>query len=237
MYWAFIKYFHQACGKFFFYPQFLLKTLSPLPLFGGIPHPTSMKFSRRFCAFSTAFTPAARTTIVSTVIAVITSLSSIFTHCYIGTWPQNHAIRITTIPINTSLSATHRLPVTGKVLQPANIPEKNWNSGHRGVDLSAQPGDEIRASRGGTVHFAGSVAGTPTLSIMHPDGIRTTYEPVHATVRKGDYVRRGQVIGYLAAPEDSARQSQGLSWGAKIDANHYIDPMTLLGTPVIVLKG
>lgn len=143
-------------------------------------------------------------------------------------------------------SATHRLPITHPpgvapesfVLVPAEIPEENWNAGHRGVDLNARPGDAIHASRGGTVYFAGVVAGTPVVSILHADGVRTTYEPVHRAVSKGEHVTRGQVIGHLAdaamLPE-TARAAPGLSWGAKI-GDRYLDPMTLLGSPRVRLK-
>ncbi|WP_459611533.1 M23 family metallopeptidase [Corynebacterium urogenitale] len=143
-------------------------------------------------------------------------------------------------------SATHRLPITHPpgaepasfVLAPADIPEENWNAGHRGVDLDAQPGDAIYASRGGTVHFAGVIAGTPVVSILHADGVRTTYEPVIRSVTKGEQIRRGQVIGHLANTAtlpDTARTDPGLSWGAKI-GEQYLDPMTLLGSPRVRLK-
>jgi biotin carboxyl carrier protein len=152
---------------------------------------------------------------------------------------------------DATASPTHRRPVAGQVLVPADIPEQNWRPGHRGVDLAATPGTEIRSSAAGTVRFAGVVAGTPVVSVDHGGGLRTTYEPVLAAVRRGDHVSRGQVLGRLAdaatLPE-TARRTPGLSWGAVIgqDATstdpgsgsgsgsgsggeHYIDPITLLG--------
>lgn len=143
-------------------------------------------------------------------------------------------------------SRTHRLPIEHSqatppedyVLSAADIPEENWNAGHRGVDLNARPGDAIYASRGGTVYFAGVVAGTPVVSILHSDGLRTTYEPVIRAVTKNQQVRRGQLIGHLADADtlpETARTSPGLSWGAR-DGDVYVDPMTLLGHPVIRLK-
>ena len=143
------------------------------------------------------------------------------------------------------LSRTHRLPIAtspgespqSAVLTPAAIPEKNWESGHRGVDLRAQPGDSVFASRGGTVHFAGLVAGTPVISVLHADGLRTTYEPVRTELKKGETVRRGQVIGHLvdsATLGEHARKKPGLSWGARV-GDTYVDPLTLLGTPHVRL--
>lgn len=132
---------------------------------------------------------------------------------------------------------SHRLPTAkdAQVIRAADIPDAVWEPGHRGVDLQASPGEAILASRGGTVAFAGVVAGTPVVSISHADGIRTTYEPVMARVRAGQKVRRGEVIGVLAdvanLPE-LARKSPGLSWGARFEGKGrvYIDPMTLLGS-------
>lgn len=132
---------------------------------------------------------------------------------------------------------SHRLPTAkdAQVIRDADIPDAVWEPGHRGVDLEASPGQVIVASRGGTVAFAGVVAGTPVISISHADGIRTTYEPVMARVRAGQKVRRGEVIGALAdvanLPEH-ARKSPGLSWGARFEGKGrvYIDPMTLLGS-------
>ncbi|QNH96173.1 peptidoglycan DD-metalloendopeptidase family protein [Corynebacterium anserum] len=143
-------------------------------------------------------------------------------------------------------SATHRLPITHErnvppnnyVLREADIPERNWEPGHRGVDLKAQPGDPIYASRGGIIYFAGEVAGTPVVSILHSDGLRTTYEPITRTVSINQRISRGQLIGHLADTATlpkTARAEPGLSWGAR-DGDTYVNPMLLLGLPTIRLK-
>lgn len=150
----------------------------------------------------------------------------------------------------------HRLPVAGLpttgdfaqyVLKPADIPKENWQRGHRGVDIQAKPGDEIVASAAGTVAFAGVVAGTPTVSVDHQSGVRTTYEPVRAVVHKGQRVRRGELIGVLvdtAQLPETARRDPGLSWGAKIVQGRsakgraqwlYVDPLELIGSAVVRL--
>lgn len=170
---------------------------------------------------------------------------------YLSSTPQEmntiQALAVSQTPVRS-----HRLPIavpgsprtaqevqaTGVILKPFDAPEENWQPGHRGVDLRSSPGQEIYASRGGTVFFAGSVAGTPVISIMHTDGIRTTYEPVLRAVTKGEDVRRGQLIGYLADASvlpETARRDPGLSWGARREQS-YLDPLSLLGSPRIVLK-
>lgn len=143
----------------------------------------------------------------------------------------------TTVDTGTGAGAAatpHQRPVPGRVIRAPDIPEDNWLPGHRGVDLDAAPGDAVASSAAGTVHFAGVVAGTPVVSVTHQDGIRTTYEPVVASVTAGDRVHRGQHIGVLAdtdALPETARRGGGLSWGARTgeDFGRYIDPMGLLG--------
>jgi murein DD-endopeptidase MepM/ murein hydrolase activator NlpD len=103
-------------------------------------------------------------------------------------------------------------------------PALAWASGHRGVDLAAKPGEAILAAASGTVAFAGSIAGKPVVSIDH-GSVRTTYEPVTTTLRVGDRVALGQVIGVLG----TGGHCRGcLHWGLR-DGKRYLDPLLLLG--------
>ena len=140
--------------------------------------------------------------------------------------------------IAVPLSAAFVDPTTGtptatQVVRGFEPPEKRWLAGHRGVDLALPVGGKVRTAGDGVVHFAGSVAGTPVVSIVHANGIRTTYQPVHARVEKGDHVSEGQVIGTLAPSADGY---PGLHWGAIEGREDYIDPLSLLGEPIIRLK-
>lgn len=125
-------------------------------------------------------------------------------------------------------------PTPGVVLRGYDPPEHKWLAGHRGVDLALPVGASVRAAGNGTVAFAGLVAGTPVISIDHADGIRTTYQPVHAQVRAGESVVEGQVIGTLARA--TTQHSPGLHWGARTGPETYINPLLLLDAPVIRLK-
>lgn len=129
-------------------------------------------------------------------------------------------------------------PASGKtrpvrVLRGFDKPEHKWSAGHRGVDMALRIGGTVVAAESGTVAFVGTVAGTPVISIDHADGIRTTYQPVHASVTQGQEVREGQTIGKLGHPVDG---TPGLHWGARIAKDSYIDPLSLLDMPVIRLK-
>ncbi|MHA2789244.1 M23 family metallopeptidase [Corynebacterium sp. S7] len=128
---------------------------------------------------------------------------------------------------------TTGLPQATRVLRGAEIPQKNWLPGHRGVDLALPIGGDVLAAEAGTIAFAGVVFGTPTISIDHADGIRTTYQPVHAQVAVGDVVLEGQIIGRLGHPFDDY---PGLHWGARTGPDLYINPLSLLDRPTIRLK-
>lgn len=124
-------------------------------------------------------------------------------------------------------------PSPARVLRGFDAPEQKWSPGHRGVDMALSVGSPVVAAEDGKVAFVGTVAGKPVVSINHADGVRTTYQPVHGSVKQGQEVREGQVIGRLGNPVDGY---PGLHWGALIAKDTYIDPLTLLDMPVIRLK-
>ena len=66
------------------------------------------------------------------------------------------------------------------VLRSFDAPSPNWNRGHRGVDLAGAPGQPVYAAGAATVVFAGLLAGRPVVSLAHPGGLHTSYEPVRA---------------------------------------------------------
>lgn len=146
-----------------------------------------------------------------------------------------------TVPVRaqTDLPQTHTggqysAPVPGAVLRQFDPPARPWLAGHRGVDLAVARGQEILAAGDGRVAFAGVVVDRPVVSIDHPSGLRTTYEPVTPNVSAGQQVARGQVIGTLAASAGHCAQDC-LHWGARIGEQDYIDPLLLLAPPRVRL--
>ncbi|WP_329378774.1 M23 family metallopeptidase [Streptomyces sp. NBC_01351] len=107
-------------------------------------------------------------------------------------------------------------------------PPSPYAAGHRGVDLAAPVGAEVRAVGAGRVHFAGPVAGRGVLSLTLPNGLRTTYEPVRALVSEGESVTAGQVVAVLT--EGSHCPSPCLHWGLLRD-EEYLNPLALLPHP------
>lgn len=137
-------------------------------------------------------------------------------------------------PRGSEPGGTFTLPIDGEVLRHFDPPDQPWLAGHRGVDLAGVVGAEVRAAGAGTVAFAGVVVDRPVVSIDHPIGIRTTYEPVEPAVTGGEQVTPGQIIGVLHTGNGHC-QVPCLHWGARIGAQTYIDPLALLRPPVIRL--
>jgi murein DD-endopeptidase MepM/ murein hydrolase activator NlpD len=107
-------------------------------------------------------------------------------------------------------------------------PAEPWLAGHRGVDLAARAGAAVHAAGPGVVAFAGRVGGTPVVSIRHPGGLLTTYEPVVAVVSAGDEVELGERIGRLVRPGSHCAPQACLHWGLRRD-EAYLDPLSLVG--------
>lgn len=108
-------------------------------------------------------------------------------------------------------------------------PVQRWLAGHRGVDLVGT--GDVLAAGAGTVRFAGTVADKQVVSILHADGIVTTYEPVEPTVSAGAVVARGSAIGTLL-PGHPGCATSCLHWGARRGTGRsavYLDPRALVG--------
>ncbi|QJT04416.1 M23 family metallopeptidase [Streptomyces asoensis] len=116
------------------------------------------------------------------------------------------------------------------VLRGWEPPAGPYARGHRGVDLAAPPDAPVRAVAAGRVSFAGRVAGRGVVSVeLSGTGLpplRTTYEPVRTSVRKGDEVAPGQVVGTVE-PTGSHCARTCVHWGL-LSGRTYLDPLSLL---------
>jgi murein DD-endopeptidase MepM/ murein hydrolase activator NlpD len=120
-----------------------------------------------------------------------------------------------------------------------DAPSPNWNRGHRGVDLAGVVGQPVYAAGAATVVYAGTLAGRPLVSLAHPGGLHTSYEPVRARVTVGQQVAGGVVIGELLAGHTGCAAAACLHWGAMwgpAARADYIDPLGLLASTPIRLK-
>ncbi|MEJ7755095.1 MAG: peptidoglycan DD-metalloendopeptidase family protein [Nocardioidaceae bacterium] len=117
-----------------------------------------------------------------------------------------------------------------ELIRPFVAPTSMYGAGHRGVDLLGTPGVMVTAVDSGTVRFSGTVAGTPVLSIGHGTQV-STYQPVAATVQRGDEVVAGQPVGRLVLAASHCAPRACLHLGRRTGADRtYADPMDMFGT-------
>lgn len=119
---------------------------------------------------------------------------------------------------------------TPTVLARYAVGPHRWSPGHRGVDLTAVAGAVVRSAGSGVVAFAGRVAGRGVVSVLHPDGLRTTYQPVRASIEVGEPVGPGAPIGELEPAGSHCAPGDCLHWGLR-RGEIYLDPLALVGRP------
>ena len=141
-----------------------------------------------------------------------------------------------------------------RVVHPFEKPAQRWSAGHRGVDLAVPENDRrVYAPAPGKVVFSGTIVNRKVLVIAHPDGRRSTFEPMDEALPVGTTVAAGEVIGAVAVTAGSTSErpyrrctTVCLYWGvrqggARGDGSgktaEYINPMSLLGSkePSILL--
>lgn len=120
------------------------------------------------------------------------------------------------------------------VVRPFAEPPRPWDAGHRGVDLTATPGQGVLSPGPGTVTFASRVVGRGVVVVTHPSGLRSSFEPVAAALVPGTPVSAGTVVGTLEDVPGHCAPAACLHWGVRA-GERYVDPLELLDPRVILL--
>lgn len=120
-----------------------------------------------------------------------------------------------------------RWPLGGepKILEEFDKPEQRWSAGHRGIDLAAGQGDEVRAPNRGRITFASTVVDRPVLVIDHGYGFKSSIEPVSLDLEVGAWVEAGAHLGTVASGAHC--NARCIHWGVRLDGE-YIDPALLI---------
>ena len=133
-------------------------------------------------------------------------------------FPLSAAPALATAP--SGRAPTYRPPVPAPVSERFRAPAAPWASGNRGLDYAVAAGTPVAASASGEVTFAGPVAGSLHVVVLHADGLRTSYSFLRTVaVLRGDRVTQGQVLG---------ESGEGLHFGVRA-GDTYLDPTLLLG--------
>jgi peptidase M23-like protein/putative serine esterase DUF676 len=115
-------------------------------------------------------------------------------------------------------SVTYVPPVDAVVVDPFRPPAGPYGPGNRGLEYDTEPGDTVTASGRGTVVFAGAVGGTLHVTVLHADGVRTSYSFLaRIDVVRGQRVDHGDPLGAAG---------DRLHFGARI-GDAYFDPARL----------
>src|SRR5262245_36447688 len=93
-------------------------------------------------------------------------------------------------------TATWSPPVDAPVVEPFGLPDGPYGAGNRGLDYATTPGTAGNAIGDGLVLSAGPVAGRLWVTVLHPDGLRSSYGPLERIdVDVGRHLARGQPLG------------------------------------------
>jgi len=183
---------------------------------------------------SPAADPGARAATVARVTAVIGATPITLA----TTRSHSTAAAMATAPVSPRAGLTWPLSPRPAVHRRFEEPRSQWSSGHRGVDLLATVGQPVLSAGAGVVAFSGMVAGRGVVTVAHPGGLRTSYEPVDVRLASGALVHPGTGIGVVSPAPGHCVPLTCLHWGA-ISGQSYRDPLSLLGfgRPILLPLG
>ncbi len=118
-------------------------------------------------------------------------------------------------------------PVDAPVIDPFRAPKSTYGPGNRGLTHDLESGTPVRAAAPGQVVFAGWVAGTQHVTVLHADGLRTSYSFLESVVvRRGETVQSGAIVGL---------GGRGFHFGVR-DGDVYLDPASLFGVAEVQVR-
>ncbi|WP_217183788.1 murein hydrolase activator EnvC [Streptomyces sp. AC495_CC817] len=112
------------------------------------------------------------------------------------------------------------------VTEGFRAPAHDFGPGHRGMDVAVPADGAVRAPADGVVAFRGTVVDRPLITLEHPGGYVSTFEPLDSSLSAGDRVAAGDVIGEVSAGGHAP--TGALHIGVRLEGE-YINPMLLFG--------
>jgi len=139
----------------------------------------------------------------------------------VGSVPEKASRAVGSVPARAaSVPVTdYQAPLDASVTDPFRPPSHRFGAGNRGLEYASGPQSVVRAAAPGQVSFAGRIGISGYVTVVHPDGVRTTYSHLLTiVVGVGDAVVSGQPLG---------RAGPRFHFGARI-GSAYVDPAILL---------
>ena len=134
-------------------------------------------------------TPRRRTVVLAVTLAAVVGLA-----------PSSPAAMAADVFSRPPPGPVYRPPVDGPIIDHFRPPACSWCPGNRGIDYAVAPGTQVRASAPGVVTFAGAIGGQRFVTVLHADGLRTSYAFLATIeVHAGQAVAQGDVVGTSGA--------------------------------------
>ena len=132
------------------------------------------------------------------------------------------------VPVGRAATGEYSWPVVGPIIRGFEKPTGPYGEGgHQGVDIAAEPGEEVRSAKEGKVAWVGELPRGRFVSISHSGGVRTTYlDLASINVSVGDRVSRGQVIGTVCGTRDGSSAKPHLHFDTYLNGTP-VDPSLL----------
>jgi murein DD-endopeptidase MepM/ murein hydrolase activator NlpD len=110
------------------------------------------------------------------------------------------AIVTSLLIVLTPASTQWQSPVLGDmhVMRVFSLPNGQYQPGHRGVDIRAEPGDLVFSPVSASVHFVGHIVDRDVLTLAIEPNLLLSFEPVTSSLIIGERVQVGQLIGEVS---------------------------------------
>ena len=123
----------------------------------------------------------------------------------------------------TCPAGRYRPPVNAPVTDGFHVDAGPYGPGNRGVDYDVANGSPVGSIGAGVVAFAGDVAGQLYVTVLHHDGLRSSYGPLaDIAVKRGQSLAQGAAVGL-----SKTRLHLGVRRGRV-----YLDPAQLFAGPL-----
>ncbi len=128
--------------------------------------------------------------------------------------------------VSPAHASTYRPPVDAPVVDGFRLPDGPYGAGNRGLEYATSPGTAVRAIGAGLVVWAGPVAGNLAVTVLHPDGLRSSYSYLaEVRTKVGLRVTSGTLIGTAGERLHLGVRSGGV----------YLDPAALFTSAAVHL--
>ena len=134
---------------------------------------------------------------------------------------------------NQGPSGSWNPPVVGSsLINHYRQPSSQYTEGHRGVDYEVTLGQGVFAPFDGAVWFIGTVVDRELLSLSHKGDLLTSFEPVCSSLKQGQEVKAGDLIGEVCLPKPQYSQHCEKTLCLHFSLRHqkeYLSPLVFIG--------